>query len=62
MQNTQASTVAYTSKNKNFTVVLTNTTVVLTNINVVMFTHVYNTRKQARKMFTVFKANMRNCK
>ena len=64
MQNTQAKTVAYTSKNKSFTAVLTNTTTVLvdnTNSNV-MFNLTYKTRRDARRMFTVFKANMQQCK
>ena len=62
MQNTQAKTVAYTSKNKNFTVVLTNTVVVLVdNINSnVMFNLTYKTRKDARHTFTVFKANLQH--
>ena len=64
MQNTKANTVAYTSKNKSFTAVLTNTTTVLVDNSKssVMFNLTYKTRRDARRMFTVFKANMQQCK
>ena len=62
--NTMQNTVAYTSKNKSFTAVLTNTTTVLVNNNNsnVLFNLTYKTRRDARRMFTIFKANMQKCK
>ena len=63
MQNTKAKTVVYTSKLKNFTLVLFNNTVVVNDnsTNNVMFNVSYNSRKDARRMFTVYKANMKHC-
>jgi hypothetical protein len=63
MQNTKAKTVVYTSKLKKFTAVLFNNTVVVNDNrnNTVMFNMSFNSRKDARRMFTVYKANMKHC-